>query len=197
MKRPNASLNDYIEEFGQMLVTLQHANDKPNVIIGGKWALWLHGLNMSEPPADLDIIIYNANPKQKRIFDSLRKEDQVKDRPRRAVMDTDYEGGTTVKVIKLESNNGLLVDIIKEEDIHPDGIESLLTMKFGSLTIPIQSIRRVIEAKASYSFGHSGTELPKEGGEPLKLQKYMRAKDLIDFLDLKNLNFNVGKRDDI
>jgi hypothetical protein len=184
-------LEQYMEAFGQIMVTLQHPNKEPNVIIGGKWALWLHGLNMSQPPADLDIIIYNANPRQRAIFEKLRENDIVSDRPRRAVQEVGYEGDTTVKVIKLESNNGLLADIIKEEDTHPDGVESLLTYRIGNTSWPVQSIRRVIEAKASYSFSHSGTELPKEEGEPIKLQKYMRSKDLIDFIDLKNLNFNT------
>lgn len=185
-------LEDYMEDFGQMIIALQHASSTPNVVIGGKWALSLHGLNLASEPADLDIIIYEANSKQRRIFESLRESDRIEDRPKRTIQNVGYDGDTTVKVIKLESQRGLLADIIKEKDRHPDGVESLLTVKIGAYSYPVQSIKRVIEAKASYSFSHSGKELPKDGGgEPLKLKKYMRAKDLVDFLELKNLNFNV------
>lgn len=178
-------------EFEKIMAHLRLAaisTNPDNVVIGGKCALKLHGLNMSTKPSDLDIIVYAPSQAQYNILNSLREVNTIEDRPSRAI-ETDYDGVQSVKVIKIELADGSKMDIIKESEYHPDGTENLLRMTSKKTSWPIQSIRRVIEAKASYSFSH-GKKIG-EGETEAELVKYMRAKDLIDFLDLKNLNFNV------
>lgn len=200
----NQKLEDHLSDFMSVLVEFTKKstvkskeskfgpNENVNVILGGKFALQLHGIQMSREPEDLDIIIYDPSSFQIKLFDTLReKNDIIKDRPAAVLeKEVDYEGNVgrdKVRVIKLESNEGRFMDVILNDRPHPDGLNSLLTYNALGLRWPIQSVHRVIEAKASYGFTF-GYLPAKEGVNQIK---YMRSKDMLDFLDFKNSNFNV------
>lgn len=126
---------------------------------------------MSRESNDLDIIIYSPTDNQKKILNQFAIFDLIKDRP------CSYTSNNC-KAIKL-SREGLFMDIIVENSIIPT---NLLYYRYGCSDImyKVQNIYNIIEAKNSYKI--------KSNENPLI--KYIRGKDLEDFIDLKNSNFN-------
>lgn len=162
----------------ESLIGNQPPNQMPNIIIGGSAALHLHGLNFRDL-LDLDIIIYKPSPAQQLILEGIKAFDTISN------YRTQKEERRVIKLQKDRNPTGekrdyQVLDIIIEKDKEiPSG---LLTVKINGITFPVQSIDKVIEAKASYRF-HS---------DDVNLSNYVREKDLKDLLDLKNDNFNLN-----
>ena len=111
---------------------------KSNVVIGGTCALELHGLKIGREIEDLDLIIYQANDKQKDILNTLE-----------AFSRTQYYGADK-RTIKVIGKYDMVLNIIKEDTFCP----SDLLLYRG---IPIQNIGNVFKAKQTYT-GKKGTE---------------------------------------
>ena len=154
-----------------------------NVVLGGSRALLLHGLNITRPVEDLDVIIYKPSLEQKKLLQHLQFFDIVKNRPAHLVAGYTDNMERILRVIKLKKNNSI-IDIISEETDMP---EDLLYYKHDDIMYPIQNIQKVIDAKNSYRFQAAG-ELPLQAvGKAV----YGRMKDVEDLMDLKNSNFNL------
>lgn len=66
---------------------------------------------------------------------------------------------------------------------------SLLTLNTHVGNFKINSIENVIKAKSSYKFRRN----EDDGSYGTETNVYARAKDMLDFQELKNLNFNYGR----
>lgn len=155
----------YLKTFKELLI---HLKDENNFIIGGIWALKLHGLIVSRETNDLDLVIYNPTPKQLQVLKALKF--------------FEYHGSSSdeynISRIAEEDRrsfkfkkNDLIIDILLDydRDFNPNNYLSYKDFN-------IQSIEKVMEAKRKYRAND---------------QKYVREKDVIDFLTLKNENFNL------
>jgi len=175
-----------------------------NVVIGGKVALQLHGLKMTDEPKDIDFIIYNPTAKQFAFLNAIRPFDLCKDHP----FERDSYPTDQLKVMKFKKND-IAFDIIQEkcqipknlltyrikDSFSTDSKQEIINATYSDevsvlsakdrireIYFKIQSIKEVIKAKVSYTW-----DKKKEDG----LHTYMRSKDLLDLIDLKNQNFNV------
>jgi hypothetical protein len=102
-----------------------------NILIGGTSALTLHGLNLSRPVEDLDIVIYSPTESQKEQLANLK-------------WLSIEEDGYPTDNLKI-SKGHKIINILLEKD------EKMPTNLLSYKGIPIQSISGVIEAKRSYS----------------------------------------------
>jgi hypothetical protein len=157
--KQNPSLTDYLIEFIDLIPT-------PSVI-GGVWALKLHGLIVRDTQ-DLDIIIYNP---QEVFIDKLKK--LLEDGAAEEGSIFNPKGNNRHRSYKI-TRNGLTIDFLLEFDkLHP---LTLLTLPkildlgyvgYVLSDLSVQSIAEVIAAK----------------------KLYHRDKDLKDFEDFKRDNF--------
>lgn len=131
-----------------------------NVILGGKWALKLHGLNVgSLEKSDIDLIVYNPSREQLELLDVLRIAMPYKNQHLKI---SKYARRSFSIYCKLT-----ILDFLVDRSPQP---ENLLTFKFSkSLTLPIQSIDKIIDARKTYG----------------------RPKDFKNSQFIKNNNFNI------
>ena len=166
------ALEDTTRVFKRVLDKLKGPFD--NIVIGGSLALHMHGLKLGREVADIDVIIYKPTKEQLEVLELLKNFDMVEGRP--------Y--GEEVKCIKLKRTSygdEFTMDILVETVQAPS---DLLFADIRGVRYRIQSIDEVIKAKSSYEF-HMNDKGESTG--------YARAKDLRDFLLLKNHNFNPIK----
>lgn len=156
-----STLDDYFRSFSTLLGNL---NDT-NVVIGGMWALKIHGLNILREINDLDIVVYRPTPEQSVIIDTLKAiQGSRRGQP--------YHNQRSVKV----ERDGFVLDILIEDKHTPD---NLLLYQYNDWYFKVQNIKEVIDAKRSYSYQDE-----TRGG-------YIREKDVRDIFDLKQANFNL------
>lgn len=136
-----------------------------NIVIGGSAALILHGLNLPRGCSDIDLIIYSPTKEQLDVIKILGIETSL----------NDSFGYAGKRVSKL-SRDGIKIDIIVAETTPVPENLSFIMLNFSLLKI--QSVQGVIDAKNSYS-------------QERESQLYIRGKDLIDLIELKNNNFNL------
>lgn len=139
-----------------------------NVVIGGSAALILHGLSLSRPINDIDIILYNPKDEQLAVLNTLKAVDSVNS-------SFGYGDRRVIKLLVNEVN----VDIIVSHETLPSNLllHPISSPQFKGLFI--QSIDEVIKAKISYTLDK----------DERQLNIYRRTKDFADLLDLKNSNF--------
>jgi hypothetical protein len=161
----------YLNTFKEIIKSL---NTSDNLAIGGYQALKLHGLTLNRQPSDLDIIIFQPTPRQLATLKVLQCFDCIK-RPR----DVDFEH---IKVFKFKKHDMFMDVIIAKEYIGP-----LLSFNYEGGSFKVNSIFEVIRAKASYKSrrNEDGPDYTNE------TNTYARAKDMVDFQQLKNINFNM------
>lgn len=149
------SLQSYLKIFWPLLLRLMDTN----LVIGGSFALMIHGLKMRSNPEDLDIILYFPTEYQKKYLEAMRFFDQTPEGKEYK----DVDNRRSYKFYKDGKQLNLVCWSPKEKE---DNLP-LLSFYYEGCNIKVQSIGTVIEAKKFYS----------------------REKDLQHFLDLKNLNF--------
>lgn len=165
----------YLNSFKEIISILDISD---NIAIGGYQALKLHGLNLNRPPADMDLIIFQPTPKQIEILQVLKVYDLIRNRPKDILPEE-------IKAYKFKKHD-MYMDVIISDKMMP----SLLSFTCHVGTFKVNSIQNVIEAKASYKFRYNERAADGYGDET---NLYARAKDMLDFQQLKNLNFNFGK----
>lgn len=183
------SVDEYLETFAGILKNI----DGDNVVIGGTHALKLHGIKMSRPAADLDIILFQPSQHQLQFLDSIRMFNVLADTSftNRHHKDSEYPI-EKVKLMKFKQkmkyypNEELALDIIQTHLPLPGGLllhlfEPYNTNREFKKLYRVNSVSNIIEAKMNYTF-----EKKNEEG----LKQYIRQKDVIDIMDLKNSNFN-------
>lgn len=142
-----------------------------NVVIGGTNALLIHGLVMSRQPGDLDLVIFNPTEKQKTVLKYMK--------PLCDAGESGYNGADELrKSYKFTINDMVINILIENTNVSSD----LLIFKFDGRDYKVQSIKEVIDAKRSYHIKNKN---------PDNLIHYVRDKDVRDFIDLKNSNFNL------
>jgi hypothetical protein len=125
-------LKTYLQVFYPIIGDLNKDNTN-NIKLGGTLVLKLHGLNFSRKVGDLDIIIYNATPKQQDYIKALSN----------FRVDSNYGSQTNIKIKKHDLFlNILLVDVpIVHENVH---------YIWNDKIYEIVSISEIIKAKSSY-----------------------------------------------
>lgn len=162
------NLAKHLDVFASLIATVQG----DNVAIGGWHSLALHGLNMSRQTKDLDIVIFSPTKEQiaalesVKFFKVVRKDDNPDHNYPIAQCDS-------VQFCK----GGLTVDFLLEPNKPTP--EDLLTYTYNGVSYKVQSVQGTIDAKNSFTRkGDDGVPVP-------------RLKDVLDFLDLKQSNFNL------
>jgi hypothetical protein len=188
MKRINYRniVHGHLIEFRKLLKYLYDSN----LVIGGKCALGLHGLNVNQI-GDIDIIIYKPTEKQLQVLNHNNQHNLLSNRQSNP-MDDEYTNKHS-KVYKFRSKDRTMDIIIVDEPLDSSvclSIEfaGLFDANSGDNTCPrfhVQSIHVVCDAKASYCLGN----VDSSGEHDLKY--YGRKKDFVDLQYLKNNNFNV------
>jgi hypothetical protein len=145
-----------------------------NLVLGGSNALKLHGLETGRKSNDVDIIIYRPTTLQMTILNGLRTGSPLF---KEKAIDQGYPGRVVSLTAKLMGRSYKL-DIILSDEKMP---EDLLSIEFFKYPILVQSIKNIIEAKASYT-----KQVDTRGS-----QRYISEKDAVDLMTLKNLNFNL------
>ena len=167
----------FLATFSSAIDHLIEAGPKDtNVVIGGTCALIAHGLNVGREPNDLDVIIYRPSTEQLRYLDSIR----LFSLKHSTGTGADLTGDLHLRSLKFKKN-GLILNILFERDKAKPSF--LLRFWDAGASYKIQDIASVIEAKNSYILQPHTTGLTGE--------RYARVKDLFDFQQLKNLNFNT------
>lgn len=130
-------IKNYLREFEDILEVWRLKDH--NMVIGGVWALKLHGL-VTRPPEDLDIIVYQPAHE---FIDFI----QVEKGMHEGSIPQDRQGNNW-RSYKL-TRHGLTINFIMEfEKEKPD---YLLTYYFRARLWEVQTIDIVIEAKKSYN----------------------------------------------
>src|ERR1700761_3055210 len=175
-------INRYVETFEDILFDIQGSN----TVIAGTNNLLMHGLIMNRMPEDLDIIIFKPTKRQDELLNKLKEIRQIPlNEP-----DTDEHDytGEIIKDAKLRSikiqRGDLCLNFILERHLETpsDLLYARIELKGNVIMMKCQSISANIEAKAGY-------KVMKEGKNGL-ITWHRRLKDVIDFQDLKNSNFN-------
>lgn len=138
---------------------------KATPVIGGSWALRLHGLNIEREPGDVDIILYSPTSQQISIL-----RDNAKDLYTSEEEFLDNDVRRSYKFAK----GGFLLNVL----IEPDTPEppNLLNVTFNETRYLVQSITNIVAAKGSYTFIKDG-------------KLHSRMKDVSDLAFMKNNNF--------
>jgi len=166
-------MQNYLQTFKNFIQPL----GTDNVVIGGTLALKAHGLIMSREATDLDLIIFKPTDKQLeyiKLMSAFQKEfidDEALKNPF-----SDYHR----KSYKFKKNE-LIIDILLQDKFVPN---DLLLFNFDGTYYKIQSVKNTIDAKRSYMFDNKYDS--RTGNS-----SYIREKDVKDFNDLKNSNFNL------
>lgn len=148
------------------LINRDTSPSKNNVIIGGSYALALHGLMVDAKPMDIDLVVYSPTPRQMANLNSLSytfgKPSQISSQC------------STRRSYKFDIH-GREVDFLIEYDSKINTNEMLqIPLRVSNIGIPesfvsVQSIKGVMEARS----------------------RYKRTKDYESCLNLKNMNFNI------
>lgn len=169
-------IDTYIDAFSDVLNTLCHLRfydiDRTrgdNVVLGGSMILVLHGINIGRECEDLDVVLYQPTPGQLEYIVQLQ-----------AVEETSGEHSPISKDGK-EIERHSLVSIVRESlkmnILSNSGDMNTRYLRYRGYQT--QSIDKIVEAKASYTY-----ESQTKG-------KYIRAKDALDLQYIKNNNFNI------
>lgn len=130
-------LRQYFKTFKKELLEW---SETEHFVIGGVFALRLHGLNVRDTN-DLDIICYKPT---QAFVDFLVKENTT-DNGSQPATELDGEKWRSWKI----SRGGMTIDFILEYDEEPS--VKLLTYKWKGIDWPVQDISTIIEAKKSYN----------------------------------------------
>lgn len=151
-----------LKEYLQIFAPLLNELMDTNIVIGGIHALRAHGLTTRDT-GDLDVIIYNPTERQLEIIRNRTWEMEVVER------EDEYEErpGEKRRSFKFGVDRQTVIDFLMEYDT-PMPENLLLVPGQGGDLYFVQSIEEVIKAKARYG----------------------REKDLEDFKQLKEKNFN-------
>jgi len=168
----NYPIDFYLDTFKPIIDQLSTSK---NIAIGGYQALKLHGLILNREPKDLDIIIFQPTQLQIAALSVLICFDIIRDRPK----DLKFEN---FKAFKFKKND-IYLDVI----ISNLPMENLLTFSCSAGDFKVNTIQGVIEAKASYKFRRNEETVDYAN----EICLYARAKDMLDFQQLKNINFNM------
>ena len=137
MKIDTIKLENNLKAFTKILLKL---NEDDNLVLGGSYALMLHGLNLKRLPDDVDIIIYRPTPKQIEFLESISDFNNLNE------LGSDYP--TCVYKLKTSKKNvDYTLDILLETKTAPD---NLLIFEKNNIKVKIQEISNIIEAKSSY-----------------------------------------------
>lgn len=164
----------FIETFKKLIEPLDKDN---NMVISGSCVLKAHGLILNREPQDLDIIVYKPTLEQKKYIEQispLQLDDIDYDRP-----STNVSDAKQIQFSYKFKKNGLIINIIFQET--KEMPVDLLHYLHDGTYYKIQNINEVVKAKRECSY---------EKGEGSK-NLYLREKDIKDFIDLKNSNFNL------
>ena len=154
-------------------------NDK-NLVLTGKTALLLHGLNMNSTPNDLDVVIYQPNEVQIKLLNDLMPLSEFNITSTNENSDGEYGNqADDIKIVKFKKN-GFTIDIFTLKTHKP---ETNLIFKFDGIEFFVSGVNDVVKAKSSYC-----NEKVNSLGFNVK---YNRSKDVLDLQDLKNSNFNI------
>jgi hypothetical protein len=162
-------LNVLYEVFEKQIDGIARAGGVPtNVVIGGSCALEFYGLKTPRTPHDLDLIIFNPQPKQIAIIDTIFEPSaDYKDLP----------NDVARRSFEFKKGEHTLNVIMAYDEKLPEQLPVYFP-KGDALHLRINRIDNIIAAKCSYAQGKNKT--------------FIRAKDMSDLLMLKNLNFNIG-----
>ena len=160
-------MQKYLKTFKKLIEPLGTSN----VVIGGALSLKAHGLNMNREAEDMDLIIFDPTPQQINYIKSFEFFSMPRDLP----FNVNSYNQRSFKFQK----DGLIIDILISKIPVP---ENLLYYNFDGTFYKVQSVSGTIDAKRSYYY---------ERNENDKTSKYVRNKDVEDFIDLKNSNFNL------
>lgn len=165
-------IDQYLNTFKSIIDILSSSD---NVAIGGYQALKLHGLILNREPGDLDLIIFDPTPKQFAALKVLSCFDIIKNRPKDVTTEE-------IKAFKFKKAD-LFMDVI----ICKDSTPCLLSFTCSVGTFKVNSVENIIKAKRSYKFRYN-EDTCEYGSET---NTYARTKDMLDFQQLKNINFNM------
>lgn len=139
-----------------------------NIVLAGSNALREHGLYTDWEPQDLDIILFDPTPSQ--LLEITTKYEQCMG------YETEKKLGDDVlpRSYKLSKEGKELNVIIAYSEPVPN---NLLYYNFQGVFFKVNSISNIIEAKKSYASGRD--------------KSFLRKKDILHLMSLKNLNFNI------
>ena len=147
-----------MEQLNELLDLFQTEIEKTilhqKIVIGGIWALRLHGL-ITRQPNDLDIIIYDPIIEFEEYLESLIKDKIAKD----GQEDDEEEPYRSYKIEKDEHE----IDFLLERNI--DIPNNLLRYDYKGIIYYVQSIFEVFKAKTKYG------EREKDINDCIKLKK--------------------------
>jgi hypothetical protein len=127
-------MNEYLKEFLKWFTKDVNHLIADNIVIGGTFALLLHGLNYRDA-TDLDLIIYNPSIKQKNGLKQLTDTSTVN------------AYGNEVRSYKIEHRSYILNFVICVDPM-PESLLTVHTEAFGHMKV--QSIREVLKFKRRY-----------------------------------------------
>lgn len=158
-------IDTYLDTFFDILEVLEKDN---NVVLGGSMALQLHGINIGREPHDLDIILYKPTQDQIKYVSGLEGREEI---------GKQYSPYSKVNEVERHS-----LIVIVRKSIKMNILSNSEDLKHHYLMYKghkVQSVDRIVEAKASYTYQ---TETKAS---------YIRMKDIIDLQYIKNNNFNL------
>lgn len=135
-----------------------------NMVIGGSHALLLHGLDIGRDTDDFDVVIYEPTMDQLKYLADKIHTGEMKE--------SIEESSDNTRSCKVECNGATIDFLIERNTCMP---ADLLLVHHSGITLFVQSVYRVIDAKRSYT---------NEDG-------MFRQKDVDDCKLLKNANFNL------
>lgn len=145
----------------------QFLDETKNIVIGGSFALALHGVVLHKQPEDVDLVLYSPNLDQIAKLTGMKpfclNNNQVPKYERRS-----YK----FNVSGVFTNKPVQVDLLLDNGSVP---EDLLCINFGGTIFYIQSVEGVFEARRKY----------------IKGERWIRVKDHVSTQQLKQLNFNM------
>ena len=167
-------LDKTISEFSNILSRLNNEGDN-NLVLGGTHAMILHGLKTPRIPGDMDIIIYSPTEKQLETLEVLR--DLMVDKEELFNEYNRISFKFEKKIDNVVHTEVYTLDILLEFMPFPENLliyeseidDTKVRVEESSIRVRVQSIENIIKAKSIYG----------------------RVKDLTDFINLKNLNFNL------
>ena len=161
-------MKKYLDTFNQIILPLRKNYSGSNVYIGGSAALKLHGLTLNREINDLDIVILNSTNQQADYLESIKFFNTP-------VNEKYPNGNTCLRFVKDNLVLNVLLD--RKENFAQFNEDDLLYYSYQELFYKVCPVSMIMEAKRKYI---------KERTEG----NYVRQKDMLDFIDLKNSNFN-------
>jgi len=161
---------------------LQKLNGE-NLVLTGSGVLAAHGLVLRREVVDLDVVIYNPTPEQKKYLMDLEPLSVF-----RFIKNEGYEGRENINLIKFKKD-GLIIDIFTTLENAPEDNLCYLYNHYicglpTSTLFRVSGVKSICDAKQSYHKKHYNSQICRD-------EKYNRQKDVIDLQNLKNDNFNI------